>query len=1383
MIQSNASRGVGLFLFLACGIVFGIDGGAVRAQLSNNPDDYNVAKYEQLYAQATQQLQLWQQQLQQKNQLVHQRNEQLKNAKENLSQLQNQKDAEQAKIQQAQAQIQQLQQSITNAQGQIASLNQQIQQLNQQIQQLTAQKQQQEQAFASANTNAGALEAQAAQKQQQAAALLTTANQKKAALDTLKTQLDQAKSSQAALSTRVTTLNQQKTQLQGQVQNLKNQLAAQQSQLEKLKKDAALKAEEAKRLAQQAQEAEAKAKQAEADGSADAAALKKAAERLRQAAVQARQEAAQLNAQVEATAKQVAQTQTQLASAQQQVGAIEQQITQTQAQLNQANAQVAQLTSQVQQAQELYAQAKSAADQAQSQAAQALASAQQARSLANQAKSALDTTVAQLQSAQQQLAAKQNQLNGLNQSIGSANQQISAKQQVIAQANQKIGQLNVQIQQQQGSVQSLLVAYQHAVSERDQVQATVHQMQASVQAHLNRLNQVQANLQNAMAYVGDLGRQDGSIDGASEGSYQGAVSGDRDGRDVGDRDGREQGTTEGRRRAQVAGAQAGEQAGQTAGHSEGSSAGQKLAQSEGPANGRRDGLEAGYQHAYEEGHALGYAEGEVQGHAMGGLEQGYQAGYPLGQGRAKSDAEKNGAPEGRKRADVEFQGAQLKTVTLPNRELPIDFLKPVFAGGGSAGFQSIDWTLSPNYRPKRSFPQHPSIQQSYLDGYRYYFIQSAQSEYDRVYRLVYEDTYRKVFTQVFEDYANRQYPEDYQSSFSTAKQQAYAPAYEQAYKQSYQQTYQPLYEAAFTAALPERKEEGLANGRKAGQEKGKNDAYQADLAQGKAAGDKEGYEKNYPLLLQSAIQSAYEATVKHYQTRAVIAFDAVAVVDANEDGVFAPGEKAALSVTVKNFGLVSQNAQTDGVKGQVRLEILSATSELQTEVMSDPLVAIPGQSRTTVTGVAPLALAENAELGSVQTLRVQLVHDGKIIGAESLQIRVGYPYEVVTIKTDPVANVGHDNDVVVTLKNVSKKLSQKPVSLRLASMVGDATVLDPAEVVVGQLPAGATKEVKFRFRVSEESTAGQLLFELRVLEEAWMLGYAQFTTGSAEKWSYNANAHGLLVATNANGAKLARQAVKSLKLPFDVWDLRVMGALTTQVTANYAGKLLVFPSVRSDVSAEVMAATNATVKAFIETATNKSGGRVLAGVRGMPGNASALGSMIEQMAKLFPSVQVGSVYVHEANRIKNKVDLQRILLASDIEASGSEAFGWNLLFFDLVNLPLEEKITRFLGSLPTGDAFTTGALRAALVYELSKEIIDDRGAGEKAYKHPAYRQTQVYKFRRSALLQKGIERQAMLRFYPDMKRVLDQFGSSNQRSLFNEFMKDYINAFKNEIKD
>jgi hypothetical protein len=1310
--------------------------------ISNNPDDYDVAKYQSLYDQSIARLSNAQALLASLQARMDDVGVRLAREQAKLDELQRAIDVENATAENARAQIQQLRQSIETAEAERRQLQQQdIPAAEREFAEQARRRDALRNQLAGADQEAARREAVARDRRGQAQALAQNAEEKRqrlaqadAQLNGAVTQLQQLEASDATLRRRVEELRAHEVELERNERAAQDQVKSLASETERLK-------QESDAASSRAAEAERVAAAAEQKHDPNARQLRARATEARRQAEQARatydhklREYESAQAYAQRTGQELAQTRASRADSERQLAGV-------QSQLVEARRQVDTVRPQRDAAARDYNEAQRLASAAGNDAAVAEREASETRNMANGIRAALSDSERKAAELGTLLERLRTRASNLDAAIARWHEELREQHRIVEASRERLRALAGRADYQRSAVAATQNDYASAARDRDQAALVVTQLQQDTAALAQRLQDVRNNLANGIAVASGDGQRDGAQDGAVEGGRQGAFRGEREGNDVGSREGRAQGMREGTARAAQEGAAEGAQVGRTEGTERGTSEGRARGETEGRAAGQAKGLQDGYDQGRSEGYSEGYPQGEQAGHAMGGYAKGKSEGYADGKSRAEGEASGKGRAEGSQKAREEFLNANAADVRLSNRggaAAPVggEGILPSPSDVKSANFGYPRWE---NYNPRRQYP-HPDLQGAYGANYQQGFFAAAGAEYDRSYPATYQRFHDQAFESARQQYASQPYPEERKAAYDAARAQAFEAARAQASDAAYQQAYQPAFDQARQAALPTRRAEGRTDGVKAGFEEGKSKAYEADLAKGRDEGSRAGWDENYKSAYDAAYKRAYDETVAYFTNNAVLRFEGAMSVDANDDGVNAPGESVSVTITMRNFGKASQSSP-------VTVALSNPSAGLVLDKPTDTLVALPGQSRAVVTEVAGLRLAPGAEAGKTESVTVTVSRDGKTLGQVSLSLPVSYPYSVADIQRDDYPAAEQENKVVVKVRNGSAKLSAAPVTVKLVSLDGLATVTGTA-APLGQLASGETKPAELAYTFNKENAEKRLSFEVQVYEGTWLLGRRQFNVEATKHWAYTPTSTGLLVVTSGELVKRAEEAAALDGFAFDVWDVRVEGQLTAEAALRYTDKTIVIASV----NALLKDATAEALRAYLDR-----GGQLYAGENLDGASYTSVGRMLSNARQAVSSHErIGNnVGVHQANFFVMTEPRYLIAESFDMREVTSAAIAQSLAWFEPARKPLAEKMGRLRAAAAAGDEAKVRVIEDALLYELVKEMSDN--AAVKGDNFKAHRsERRLTAFINTALSLQGAERREFLMLTPALNQARER---------------------------
>jgi|GEM_PF-5258574 len=950
---------------------------------------------------------------------------------------------------------------------------------------------------------------------------------------------------------------------------------------------------------------------------------------------------------------------------------------------------------QVDPAQAEVASATAALTQAQGALAAVSGDANRARAAANQAKAGVDGVTRAVADSDRAIAALmqrpavlQARQMRIQQMMAQNAQELPRQESIIQEARAQVPRIAALLERQQRELALAQRDLGLAVRDRDQAADVVRQSAQASEVARQRLIQVQENLRRGIEVATADGERDGTDRGDYDGQEQGAAKGDRDGREVGAREGHERGTADGVQQARDAGTLAGSTKGLSDGAAAGTPEGQRLGKNDGTAKGRAEGLLAGYEQGRAEGDATGYREGTAAGHQQGGLARGRTEGIAQGSARATSEANTKGKPEGYAAAEAEFLNANLTEATISNKtgRAPSD----VFANAKSVQAQQA--------KAAQNYP-HPGMQAAYEQGYRRGYDAAAASGFDRAYKQSYDATYGPVYMETY----NTALRQDFSRERKVAYDQAYATSFAQAKKQAfdvaYQAAHRTAYEAAFNLASGERRDEGRRDGRAQGQARGQSEALAEDIARGRDEGNVTGYNDTYPRAYETAKREGREEAVRFYSANAVLKFDGALLADSNRDGIVAPGEALTITMVIKNFGKVVQANSKD-----LTIQITGASAGLLIEKPADTLAKIGGQTRTTVVGIGQIRVRADTQVGREESVTITVSQAGQTLGNVRLAVSTGHPYAIPLAQTGDLVTAARDNEVLVQVKNVSSRLSGANVVLRLVSLDRLASVTR-SDIDLGRIEAGGTVEARVAFTFGAENAFKKLNFEVQTLEGASILGRRQLTVESARRWTFDPNASGLLVISTADQARSVQEAARLSGLALDLFDLRVEGQLTAAAVSKYLGtKLVVVPAVTT----QMTASTADAVKTLIA-----QGGRLVVGLA-TGGETSAVGVAIADATKDLGTTTLGDLTIRQGNFFR-ATDGTAIVITGSVSATPA-ALADRLMAAKAIAGTVSEKISLAAISRAAGNASRATTALHAIVRELVKEMNDDKALNTEHFK-------------------------------------------------------------------
>lgn len=1292
-----------------------------QTPISNNPDDYNVGKYQQLFDQSVMRVRdarvLFS--------TIHHRIEQIENR---LRQVQTQIEALQRDIE-ANNQI------ILNSEARINTLRQTIEGAQRELQQLQLDtpaaeialmdERRRYDSFQShlneAENNANSLEAVARDKATLVRNLEQTANAKREALANIQrrmseqwTRLQRVQSQREALARSV-------SENRARVQQTATQLEAAKATVTRLESETSDKFARSQTLDAEANSAESAALEAERLKAPDAPALRKHAVAARFQANAARAEYQKSDTALNSARTQYARIQAELDRLNTSLNESQSQLAALEAQINDANSQFDALKPQLADAQASYNQAQSGIAGARADAERAQAAAAQSRQTANDIRLGLNASENRMREIQARVDQLHQRKANLEQSIAGWTNEINTERQNKSAAHERRRALSNQLQVTQNQMAGIAAEMNQASLEREQALVVKRDAERENAFFGQRLNEVIQNLRNAIAIATADGASDGQGDGSNEGTRQGTVRGGFEGTQVGEREGTAQGMREGVERARATGHSQGETVGRTEGTERGAADGRSRGQIDGQSQGRAKGLQDGYEAGRAEGDAAGYAEGQTQGHNMGGVEKGRREGYATGRSRAESEGNARGREMGNRKGLEEFYNFNLADQTFRNHD--------AVGRQESASFDRPNWE---NFNPRRTYV-HPDIQSAYNASYQQSFYNAAAGAYDATYAVAYQRTHDQAFERTRADFASRSYPEERRAAFDASRSSAYEATFRQTSDAAYREVFQPTFDQAYQTALPERNAEGRGDGRRQGLERGKSEAYAGDLAQGRAAGEQAGFDENITRITEAASKAAYDAVVAHFSNNAVLRFDGVVTLDANQDGINAPGEQISLGIAVKNFGKVSQTRD-------VTVVLSNPSAGLILDSSTDTLRPLPGQTRTVVTGVTSFRISPDAELGRTETLTVTINSGTEVLGTSTMSLSVGYPYVMTAVDHSEYPTAGADNALNVSVRNASSKASNNDVTVRLVSLDSLAEITR-GSVNLGRLAPGQIASAPLAFTFTEANANKVLSFELQVLEGNWILGKRRFTVNSAKRWQYSSDAVGLIVVSSGDTAKRAEDSARASGLKYDIYDVRVEGQLSSETATRYSDKAIIVPSV----TAELTEVTATTLRAYLDAR-----GAVLAGMSA-GSDRTPVGGALDGVVTRTSALTLGHMKVYQPNKFRAETR-GVVVLTTDLRLQNASGTAADLAEFDLFHHSFNEKVSAYLAASAAGSAVLIERTREVLLFDLVKEMRDNADLRANNFKTSRASLT-LTAFVNKALSSVGVERRTILMLYPAINQA------------------------------
>jgi len=1326
-------------------LAFGLNGFAQNASLpSTSPDEYDVPKYQAIYQDAAQKLQNAQGLLQNLDQRLARANAVAQQEREKLADIDQKIRRNERGIRESQERMDRLHEEGRQAQQEMNQIERNLPELEKDIRAEEAKRDSLTKQHRSAQQNAERLEAVAKQKEAVIQPLRQAVETKRQAVAKLQGEVNELKTKAQALQTERDGLNATIAAKQGRVNALPGEIQQAIAEVARTKAVHTAAVAEFDRLNTVAANLEQEASRQPRN------------RELRQRAIQARNAAkvAQKNAEV-ARARTVDAANKEKSLKEEQAGIAaavteaQTKLTSVKQRLQEANQQLNPAKVNLEATEKELAVAKAELDRASPEANQARQEANQAREVAKTVKGVLEETEQKLSRKTERGKELRHRFSQLQKSIQDNRQASQNERNRIAEFSNDNQQLTRRFNRQVEVVQQADYEVQLSVRDRDHAAIVVQGAEEDAAAAASRLAQVESNLRAGIAIATEDGRADGSGDGVREGTRQGSSAGARDGQETGKREGREKGTAEGIAQARASGKEEGSRIGEAEGTRKGLEDGKAKGLAEGRERGRAEGLAAGYEAGFAEGDSTGYKDGIASGKASGAYEKGRVEGFAQGADRATREGTDKGQRDGYAKAEEEFMNAELSDQVLSNRSSS-NRGAPVSRLFGSTGWE--------NRNPRRTYP-HPVLDDTYNRIYDESFTTSAGQAYERTYAENYSAAYDKAYGPAFEDYLNRDYSKEFTAAKKEAQKAAFDAAYDTNSKAAYAEAFGPAFDNAYSAALPERKAEGKRDGHKIGFERGKSEAVASELARGKADGNRQGFEQTYPKAYSAAEEKGHAQGVDFFTRNAVLAFDGGVPVDANDDGVFAPGEAVFLTVAVKNFGKASQ-------RKPVEVNLSAISGELTVENAKDVLVPLPGQTRSVVTLVGGLRISPKAQPGSRMSAQMSVVHDGKVMGKTTLTFTVGFPYGIASLEAPGYAMPEQQNEIRVQVRNGSSKASASDVSVRLIAVDGAARIGSPESVILGKLESGESKAASFVFTFSEADAFKAMRFELQILEGAWVLGRREFAVNSAKRWTFRPEANGLLVIGSGDVAKRSESAAALAGLSYDLWDIRVEGQLTSEVLLKYAGKSVIVPAFHA-------AQDEFTARALVEFMD--AGGNLFSGP---VDTRTAAGALVSRYAQNVETTSLDGLRVSQANQFKAGAPKYMIAI-SDSDLNSAQTLAERLVTFEVMGRDMPGKVTTALAFENAGNASLAQVARHAILRDLLKEMFDDKAVDGDAFKNRK-EQLQLTAFVNTILAKPAKERASLVQLYPELEKARKKLGSifNRRRAHVKKVLKPLKKAFQ-----
>ncbi|MGE0615822.1 MAG: hypothetical protein AB7P04_09285 [Bacteriovoracia bacterium] len=816
------------------------------------------------------------------------------------------------------------------------------------------------------------------------------------------------------------------------------------------------------------------------------------------------------------------------------------------------------------------------------------------------------------------------------------------------------------------------------------------------------VRQVNENIREAKRLAAQFGRDDAAAPGAAVGTSWGIS--------YGNQMGGEQGSLWGRDQAQ----------GQIDGFREGGPVGWNRGESE--AN--RDGEAAGRTSGRNEQYPIGRSDGRKYGE----YNQGYNdqlEGYPAGKQNAQNEANRVGIPEGRRATERDFYNVPLKNVTIANDG------GPEVPGAISQAFGEPDFRSAGEYQPVRHYGYlSDEVADAYYDSYDFHFVEFARTAFWRQFNATFPIVFEQARSSSYEQWMNlitydaqgtpdyTQYQNAVRNQGAVARVQdpqtgvvIYAAEKSAAYQAEEARVRDIRYGQVYPGAVVRGKgsvtvdAQGRVTG-SGGSLEGYNQGRTQAIADGKADGIAKGYSDHYTDFLGKAKQKGSDIATSYFNGFAVMQAEAVSIVEDNGDAVFAPGETGSIQLVMKNYGKVSQDQPV-----KVRVKLLS--NGILMNATETDLVALPSQSRSTVTGLLPFQIPQDVAIGSRQSLQITvdaniavLEEDGRTsrrnvqLMNQELRFTVSYPYSVPQVAVKNLVTAEEETTATISVKNVSNKASAKSVMVRMVSLDGLSTVVKN-DVLIGNIAVNEVRNATLSLTVPKANAGKELSFQVQVFEGNWLLGLSRFTVNSTKSWEYNPGSAGLLIVANRDLMNSAERIIQASGMPLDILDLGIPTNVTKQaIVSKYAGKMIILPEVTGAMDAELGNALEAYVKAGGKLYANLSFGgsetQVGAGISRVKATDWVNTRTVEGMALSRPST-------------RELTDLKPFSVGVDTNNRDRSVQGIanRIATFALVTQSFEETLAAYIGTLTSGNQAVKGVTGRSLVHMLNQEAMDD----------------------------------------------------------------------------
>ena len=338
------------------------------------------------------------------------------------------------------------------------------------------------------------------------------------------------------------------------------------------------------------------------------------------------------------------------------------------------------------------------------------------------------------------------------------------------------------------------------------------------------------------------------------------------------------------------------------------------------------------------------------------------------------------------------------------------------------------------------------------------------------YRPDYDRGYSEGKDRGYRDNYDRAYQSAYQSSYNAT----FGPASQSAYQSSYNGYYQTHYEEARSAAYQSRY----------------SDIYDASYS---AAHDRK-YNEVYAGFAAAAFQKGQVDEAADFAARPVRLLNAN-VVETIDNGLFEPGEKLRIRLSLRNFG-----GQLAGRDVRVQVEAIDANRVVISQGDATLVRNLNANSETNVRDALEFQFTESA-VNRASNLRLKVTYQGRDAGSQTFTIVSKY-LMAVTLAEDPVLKEGLEAPVRFYVVNQSPKSSVSGSVLKIQT---DANKLEikNASLVIPDLAPGQKTVIEFTgiARVSDNQV--QIPMVLQALaSDGRRVGATEISTSASVRNDY-----------------------------------------------------------------------------------------------------------------------------------------------------------------------------------------------------------------------------------------------------------------------------------------